>query len=66
MILATREERVKLLKQGFTGKEIEKLYLVLNNFTVIGEIETRLPPKEDEGTPSPSSSYPMFAAEAMA
>lgn len=35
MILATREERVKLLRAGFPGSEIEKLYVVLNSFDVI-------------------------------
>jgi len=35
-LLDSREERVKLLKAGFSGKEIEALYLVLNNFEVVG------------------------------
>ncbi len=33
-MLETREERVKLLKAGFSGKEVEKLYLIVNNFEV--------------------------------
>jgi hypothetical protein len=32
MILETREERIKLLKSGFTGKQVEALYFVLNRF----------------------------------
>jgi hypothetical protein len=35
-LLDNREERVKLLKAGFSGTEIETLYLVLNNFEVVG------------------------------
>ena len=34
-MLETAEERVKLLKAGFTGKEIEKLYIEYNNFKII-------------------------------
>lgn len=34
-ILGSGEERVKLLKSGFTGKEIEKLYVILNFFDVV-------------------------------
>lgn len=33
-MLETREERTKLLKAGFSGKEVEKLYLIVNNFEV--------------------------------
>ena len=32
MILATKEERIAFLKSGFTGKEIEELYIDLNCF----------------------------------
>lgn len=35
-ILGTSNERVKLLKAGFKGKEIEKLYLLFNDFKVVG------------------------------
>ncbi len=35
-ILETRNERVKLLKAGFTGKEIEKLYVNLNSLDIVG------------------------------
>lgn len=35
-LLESREERVKLLKAGFSGKEIEALYLVLNSFEIVG------------------------------
>lgn len=34
-MLETREERVKLLKAGLSGKMIEKLYVEGNNFKVI-------------------------------
>lgn len=40
MILALPEERVKLLKEGLTGKQIEKVFVVLNNYKVVdGYIE---------------------------
>ncbi len=35
MALETREERVKLLKAGILGKEIEKLYVQLNGFIIV-------------------------------
>ncbi len=35
-ILESRDERVKLLKSGFTGKEIETVYVILNSFDVVG------------------------------
>jgi hypothetical protein len=31
----TAEERVKLLKKGLSGKEIERLYIEHNNFKII-------------------------------
>ena len=31
----TTEERVKLLKRGFTGKDIEKAYLMINDMRII-------------------------------
>lgn len=31
----TTEERVKLLKAGFSGKEIERLYIEYNNFRIV-------------------------------
>jgi len=34
-LLDRSEERVRLLKAGFSGKEIEALYLVLNSFEVV-------------------------------
>lgn len=34
--LRRRQERVKLLRAGFSGKEIEALYLVLNSFETAG------------------------------
>lgn len=33
-MLESREERVKLLRAGYTGKEIEQLYCTLNDLTV--------------------------------
>lgn len=36
MILETREERIKLLKSGFTAKEVESLYIDLNYFETVG------------------------------
>ncbi len=34
--LRRRQERVKLLRAGFSGKEIEALYVILNHVEVIG------------------------------
>ncbi len=34
--LRRSEERVKLLRAGFSGKEIEALYLILNSFEIVG------------------------------
>jgi hypothetical protein len=34
-MLETPEERIKLLKAGYTGKTIEKLYIEQNNFKII-------------------------------
>jgi hypothetical protein len=34
-MLETTEERVKLLKVGFTGKTIEKLYIDSNYFKIV-------------------------------
>lgn len=36
MSLEAREDRVELLKAGYTGKEIEQLYIYLNGFEVVG------------------------------
>ncbi len=33
-MLENPEERIKLLKAGYTGKTIEKLYIQLNNFKI--------------------------------
>jgi len=32
------EERIMLLKAGWTDKEIEQLYLLLNDFTTLGNV----------------------------
>ncbi len=37
MNLKTREERAKLLKSGFFGNEIEKMYNTYNNNRIIKE-----------------------------
>lgn len=34
-MLETSQERVKLLKAGLTGKQIEKIYLKVNDFRLI-------------------------------
>ncbi len=34
-MLETRQERVKLLKAGITGKTIERLYIAGNNFKIV-------------------------------
>ncbi|HLB69781.1 MAG TPA: hypothetical protein VJJ51_01925 [Candidatus Methanoperedens sp.] len=34
-MLKTSEERIKLLKAGYTGKMIEQLYIKYNNFKII-------------------------------
>ncbi len=35
-MLETKEERVKLLRAGLTGREIETLYVILNSFEILG------------------------------
>ncbi len=35
-MLETAWERILLLKAGFTGKQIEELYISWNNFKVVG------------------------------
>jgi hypothetical protein len=34
-MLETSQERVKLLRAGFSGKSIEKLYIQCNNFKIV-------------------------------
>ncbi len=34
-MLETPEEMIKLLRAGYTGKTIEKLYIQLNNFKIV-------------------------------
>ena len=36
LFLRRREERVKLLRAGFSGREIVALYMVLNSFELVG------------------------------
>ena len=38
VVLETAEERVKLLKAGLTGKEIERLYIEKNNIKIVRNI----------------------------
>ncbi len=35
-ILETREERVKLLRAGVTGREIERWYIYLHRLEIVG------------------------------
>ena len=35
-MLETAQERIKLLKGGITGNQIEALYILYNNFKVVG------------------------------
>jgi len=35
-LLDRSEDRVKLLRAGFSGKEIEAMYLILNSFETVG------------------------------
>jgi hypothetical protein len=52
-MLETSEERVKLLKAGISGKNIEKLYIIYNNFKLIGSPllfnQTDIEAGEDKG-----------------
>ncbi len=38
LILASPDERVKLLKAGKTGKQIEKRFVELNNFRLVNTV----------------------------
>jgi hypothetical protein len=35
-ILGSQEDRVKLLKAGFSGRQIEVIYTLLNRFEILG------------------------------
>lgn len=35
-MLETSTERAELLKKGITGKKIEELYIIKNNFRLVG------------------------------
>ncbi len=35
-ILGSQEDRVKLLKAGFSGRQIEVIYILLNRFEILG------------------------------
>ncbi len=61
MILSTSQERVKLLKAGFTGKQIEGLYVLLNDFKVLRDIQTKIPPEDKASSPL---SFPVNYANA--
>jgi len=38
LILASPDERVKLLRAGITGKQIETLFVELNNLKIVGAV----------------------------
>lgn len=38
LILSSPAERAKLLRAGITGKQIEKLFVQLNNFKIVGAV----------------------------
>lgn len=38
LILASPGERVKLLRAGFTGKQIENLFIELNNYRLVNAV----------------------------
>jgi hypothetical protein len=42
-LLGGARERVRLLRAGLTGKDIEKLYLVLNGFNIVGPVLCEFP-----------------------
>ena len=44
----TIEERVRLLKRGFTGKDIEKAYLMANDIRLINR-NILFVPKDQDG-----------------
>lgn len=35
-MLETAQDRILLLKSGITGKQIEELYIIYNNFKIVG------------------------------
>jgi len=36
-MLESSEERIKLLKAGFSGKNIEQLYIISNNLEIVNK-----------------------------
>lgn len=38
IILATPAERVKLLRAGLTGKQIEDVFIALNGYSIVGAV----------------------------
>lgn len=38
LILSSPAERAKLLRAGITGKQIENLFVELNNFKIVGVV----------------------------
>lgn len=46
-MLKTIEERVRLLKRGFTGKDIERAYLMTNGMRIINSNILFIPKDQD-------------------
>ena len=61
-MLEAAQERISLLKAGINGKQIEELYILYNNFKVIGYQRTV---KKDEMTTLISKNS-AFCQEAIA
>jgi hypothetical protein len=62
-MLETPQERIKLLKAGFTGNNIEELYVECNNFriernpNIVEFVEFDFSPKNKSDVPGLSSGY---------
>ncbi len=63
-MLETPQERVKLLRAGISEKDIEKLYLIYNDFKIVGNsiLFQRLNLREDKNNIDNSS----ISSEALA
>ncbi len=48
LVLASPDERVKLLRAGLTGKQIETVFVVLNGFSTVGPVLFNLPASGNE------------------
>lgn len=62
-MLETSQERIKLLKAGFSGRTIEELYIEYNNFRIernpvnVELVELDFSPKNKSDVPGLTSSY---------